>query len=148
MDFLCFFLSSFLFCFVVESVHEYYGDRRQAQREGWRLFDPQAGECSSHSIWAQTAVMRFMELFTHSVFFSFHHIVMFIFLFKSKILFFRATRGPMRKILDALFRIVSEQKENTKESKHLTLNKRLLKKKTNSSNLPRHCFQLLLSLCY
>lgn len=24
-------------------------------------------ECSSHSIWAQTAVMRSMELFTHSV---------------------------------------------------------------------------------
>lgn len=58
--------------------------------------DEKGGFCLIHrpgmlfSFWSQTAVMRFMELFTHSVFFFFH-IVMFIFLFKSKILFFRAT---------------------------------------------------------
>lgn len=40
MNFLCVF---FVVLFCSESVHEYYGNRRQARRERWLLFDPQAG---------------------------------------------------------------------------------------------------------
>lgn len=51
---------------------------------------PAGQECSSHSACTQTVGMEFMELSTHSVCFCllrlrlFLHIVMFIFLFKSK----------------------------------------------------------------
>lgn len=65
------------------------------------LFDPQARNALLIQS-TQTALMKFMELFAHSFFFL--HI--FIYLFKSKILLFRAT-GVQCKIA-ALFHNVSE----------------------------------------
>lgn len=64
-------------------------------------------ECSSHSIWAQTAVMRFMELFTHSVFFfsSYSNVHISV---QIKKYFSSEQQGSNAKILDALFYIVSE----------------------------------------
>lgn len=66
------------------------------------LSDPQAKNALLIQS-TQTALMKFMELFAHSVFFL-PHIV--IYLFKSKILLFRAT-GVQCKIA-ALFHNVSE----------------------------------------
>lgn len=66
------------------------------------LFDPQARNALLIQS-TQTALMKFMELFAHSFFFLLH---IFIYLFKSKILLFRAT-GVQCKIA-ALFHNVSE----------------------------------------
>lgn len=66
------------------------------------LFDSQASNALLIQS-TQTALMKFMELFAHSVFFFLH---IFIYLFKSKILLFRAT-GVQCKIA-ALFHNVSE----------------------------------------
>lgn len=60
MSFVC----PFFILVCSKSVCEYYGNGRQAWRER-----STGQECSSHSFWAQTPVMRLMELFTHSVFF-------------------------------------------------------------------------------
>lgn len=66
------------------------------------LFDPQARNALLIQS-TQTALMKFMELFAHRFFFFLH---IFIYLFKSKILLFRAT-GVQCKIA-ALFHNVSE----------------------------------------
>lgn len=63
-------VSSFFVClfalFWHESVYEYYGNRRQSLTRKAVSVWSTGRWCSSHSIWAQTAVMRFMKLITDS----------------------------------------------------------------------------------
>lgn len=70
MNFLTVYLLFLFVClfalFWHESVYEYYGNRRQSLTRKAVSVWSTGRWCSSHSIWAQTAVMRFMKLITDS----------------------------------------------------------------------------------
>lgn len=108
MNFLC----GFFFFVLFESVGEYYGNRRQAWQERWPLFDPQARNAlliqSGHKQlwWGSWNYSRI-------VFFSYSNVHI---LFKSKILFFRATEVQCQNLRCIVSYCLWVKKENRKES--------------------------------
>lgn len=102
MNFLCV-LFSFPVLFCSESVCEYYGNRRQARRERWLLFDPRAGNV----LLIQSGHKQLMSSwnYSHIVFFSYSNVHISV---QIKKYFSPEQQGSNAKILDALLHIVSE----------------------------------------